>query len=261
MSEWQPDHYLLFAEERSRPCRDLAAQISIDSPEAVIDLGCGPGNSTAVLAGLWPEARITGLDSSPEMLERARRAYPRHQWVRGDVAEWASRNGADYDVVFSNAVMHWIGGHASLYPRLLSRVARGGVLAIQVPANLDGGAHRLMKEIAASPPWRGLFPPGRVVEPFVHTWDFYYDVLSAGARTVNIWETTYMHVLPNAEAIGHWYKATGLRPFLDALPEPGLRDRFLRDFIEAARAVFKPRPDGSVIFPFKRLFLIAGKGG
>jgi trans-aconitate 2-methyltransferase len=259
MRAWLPDHYLLFEEERTRPCRELAAHLRVDRPRTVIDLGCGPGNSTAVLAERWPDAKITGLDSSAEMLERARQKHPRHEWVQGGIHEWALSDGEAYDVVFSNAALHWLADHAGLYARLFARVAAGGVLATQVPANIHDVAHRMMRDVASSAKWRDRFPAGGVREWFVHEAAFYYDALATAAGRVDIWETTYQHVMPNVESIGEWYKTTGLRPFLAALPNQEDRDEFVRDYTEAARAEFKPRPDGCVLFPFKRLFVVAAK--
>jgi trans-aconitate 2-methyltransferase len=259
MPTWRPEQYLQFEEERTRPCRDLVARIPLDKPCAVIDLGCGPGNSTAVLGERWPSAKITGLDNSTAMLERARRSFPQHEWMRGDIAEWAASGGTDYDVVFSNAALQWVADHQDVYPRLLKRVRTGGVLAIQVPANMDAPAHQIMRDLASSPTWRDYFAPVGVREWHVHEAGFYYDVLSSCAKRLDLWETEYIHVMPNAESIGEWYKGSGLRPFLDVLPDEGCRDRFLKDYVSAVRGVYTPRPDGRVLFPFRRLFLIAYK--
>ena len=260
MPTWQPDQYLQFEEERTRPCRDLVAQIRVEDARTVIDLGCGPGNSTAVLAERWPAARITGLDSSAQMLERARQSDARHEWIQAEIADWSNSAHAEYDVVFSNAALHWVTDHAAVYPRLFARVAEGGALAIQVPANLDEPAHRIMRDLAASPQWRDRFPKARVREWFVHDRSFYYDLLApAGARSIGLWETTYIHVMPGAESIAEWYRATGMRPFLDALASDADREQFMKDYTEAIRAEYRPRPDGRILFPFRRLFLVANR--
>jgi len=257
MSTWRPKQYLLFEEERTRPVRDLVAQIPVASPRSVVDLGCGPGNSTAVLATRWPAARITGLDSSAEMLDRARQSNPRLEWVQGDITEWSSGAGREYDIVFSNAALQWVTDHAAIYPRLLNRVAAGGALAVQVPANINEPAHQIMRDLASSSAWRDRFPPSGVCEWFVHGIAFYYDVLAPAAKSINIWEMTYIHVMPDVESITEWYKATGMRPFLDCLPGAAERERFIKDYTDAIRCEYKPRPSGSVLFPFRRLFLIA----
>src|SRR5215831_14478153 len=177
MPTWNPGQYLRFGDERTRPCRDLAARIDVAPVRTVIDLGCGPGNSTSILQGLWPDADITGLDNSNEMIQVARAAMPGSRWIVGDIAEWAAGNDGQFDVVFSNAAMQWVDDHAAVYPRLLGRVASGGALAVQVPGNYDGPAHRLMREIAASAEWRDAFDSRKVREWHVHDLDFYYDVL------------------------------------------------------------------------------------
>jgi trans-aconitate 2-methyltransferase len=157
MPTWDAKQYLRF-DQRTRPCRELAARIDITAPERVIDLGCGPGNSTSVLAERWPESELTGLDSSPEMIAAARNAYPHRAWRIDDLAAWAGQNDRTYDVVFSNAALQWVDDHPVLLPKLLARVAGGGALAIQMPGNFDAPAHRIMRELAVSPAWRDRFP-------------------------------------------------------------------------------------------------------
>jgi trans-aconitate 2-methyltransferase len=264
MSGWNPNQYLKFAEERTQPCRDLAARIAVNNVRRAIDLGCGPGNSTAVLRDRWPNAEFTGLDSSAEMIERARREYPGQHWIVGDISEWA---GADhdashgqFDVVFSNAAMQWVDDHAAVYPQLFSRVAPGGALAIQIPGNIDALPHRLMREVAATPEWSRRFPPGKVNEWHHHEMEFYYDVLAPAAARLDLWATEYLHILPDAEAIVEWYRGTGLRPFLEALDTDAERARFIADYLEALRPHYPPRPAGGVLFPFRRIFLVAYRG-
>lgn len=257
MPTWNADQYLRFAEERTQPCRNLAARIAVASPRRVIDLGCGPGNSTEVLAKRWPDAELTGLDSSAEMIDAARRAHPRSRWLVGDIATWTAGDDGPFDVVFSNAAMQWVGDHAAAYPRLLQQAAPGGALAVQVPGNYDGLAHRLMRELATSEAWRGRFPAGGVREWHVHAPTFYYDVLAPHAARVDLWETEYVHVMPGPEAIVEWYKGTGLRPFLDALASDAERAGFTAGYLDAIRAAFPARPDGRVLFPFRRLFVVA----
>jgi len=260
MSGWNPNQYLKFAEERTQPCRDLAARIAVSNVRRVIDLGCGPGNSTAVLHDLWPDAEFTGLDNSAEMIERARREHPLQRWIAGDIAEWAAASDSQYDVVFSNAAMQWVDDHASVYPRLLSRVAPGGALAIQIPGNIDALPHRLMREVAATPQWSRWFPPGSVREWHHQEMEFYYDVLAPTAARLDLWATEYLHVLPDAGAIVEWYRGTGLRPFLELLETDAERQCFAADYLESLRPRFPPRAAGGVLFPFRRIFLIAYRG-
>jgi trans-aconitate 2-methyltransferase len=254
MPTWDAAQYLRFADERTRPCRDLAARIPVDAPERVVDLGCGPGNSTAVLAGLWPKAEIVGVDSSPEMIARAKVDYPKYAWVVGDLAEWQSDD--PFDVVFSNAALQWVPDHRALFPALHSHVAPGGVLAVQVPGDPEAIPHRLLRDLAASSDWRDFFPiPVRewsVLKP-----EEYYDILAPHATRLEIWLTDYLHVLPSVGAIAEWYRGTGLRPYLDALGDDG--PRFVGEFTAALARHYAPRADGRVIFPFRRLFLIAAR--
>jgi trans-aconitate 2-methyltransferase len=254
MPTWNAAQYLRFADERTRPCRDLAAAVTLEAPRRIIDLGCGPGNSTAVLAGRWPEAEIVGLDSSEAMIAAARRDAPDRSFLVGDIAAWTSE--APFDLVFSNAALQWVDAHEVVYPRLLAQVAPGGALAAQVPSNFDAAAHRAMRELAARPAWQGLLG-GEVREWHVHPPAFYYDALAPRAARLDIWETEYLQVMPDAAAIVAWYKGTGLRPFLDKLPGEATRQRFLGDYLEAITAAYPARPDGRVLFPFRRMFVIA----
>jgi trans-aconitate 2-methyltransferase len=254
MTSWDSAQYLRFAEERTRPCRDLAWRVALPSPRRIADLGCGPGNSTAVLAERWPDAEITGIDSAPDMLARARRDHPRFTWEQGDIAAWTPAQ--PFDLVFSNAALQWVPDHAALLPRLLGHLSPGGALAVQMPGNLDAPAHRLMRELSASPAWKDRFP-APVREWHVHEIPAYYDMLAGRAARLDLWVTEYVHVLESAAAIAEWYKGTGLRPFLDALADEGQRERFVADYAARLAEVFTPQPDGRVLFPFRRVFLLA----
>lgn len=301
MAGWNPEEYLKFRDERTQPCRDLAARISIPQVRTVIDLGCGPGNSTQVLAERWPDAQITGLDSDTSMINVAIESLPRGRWITGDIAKWAAgkppndtaeksssagmeepsgqntANPADvaaaentenevqpqdaelYDVVFSNAALQWLPDHGVLYPQLFSHVAPDGALAFQIPSSEDRPAYRLLREMAASIAWRKWFPTGRVRTWHSQQWEFYYDLLAPLATSVNVWLTEYFHVMPNAESIVEWYRATGMRPYLNAISEDADREKFIAEYTEKIRAAYKPRPDGKILFPFLRIFLIAYK--
>lgn len=256
-TSWDPNQYLRFAAERSRPCRDLLVRIEMPRVLRVVDLGSGPGNSTGLLLDRWPEAEITGVDNSVEMIAAARKERPAVRWMVEDIAQWAATTEGKFDVVFSNAALQWVDNHAELLPRLMARVELDGALAFQVPYNFDAAAHRLMREIAASSSWRKWFPEGAVREWHVHDVAFYYDVLAAHARNVDLWETEYIHVMPDAAAIVEWYKGSGMRPFLDAIHSAEDRERFTADYLERIREAFPKRADGRVLFPFRRLFAIA----
>lgn len=254
MPTWNPGQYLKFDDERTRPCRDLAARIRLENPQRIIDLGCGPGNSTQVLAERWPQAGITGLDSSPDMIRRAGEQYPQETWELGNIAEWTATQ--PYDLVFSNAAYQWVPDHARVMPHLLRQVAPGGVLAFQVPANINATAHELMRQVAASPAWKSRFPE-KIREWHAHSPAFYYDVLSEDAAHLDLWTTEYFHILDGPGAIVEWYKGTGLRPFLDLLPDEPTREKFLEDYLREIEAAFPRQKDGRVLFPFLRLFVIA----
>lgn len=280
MAGWNPDQYLKFSDERTQPCRDLAAHINLPKIRTAIDLGCGPGNSTQVLAERFPDAQITALDSDTAMINAAIQSHPRGRWITGDIVKWAagkppneaaeksaeataedtsrgSQDNEQYDVVFSNAALQWLPDHATLFPQLFSHVAPGGALAIQIPSAFDRPAHRLLREMAASIGWRKWFPTGRVRNWHAHDHEFYYDLLTPLASRIDLWQTEYFHVLPNAAAVVEWYRGTGMRPYLMAIGEDADRDKFIAEYTEKIRAAYRPRPDGRILFPFLRVFLIA----
>ncbi len=257
MPNWDATQYLQFAAERTRPCHDLVARIAVPSPRRVIDLGCGPGNSTQVLAERWPGSEITGLDSSADMIEAARRSAPDRRWLTGDIAHWTAGDNGPYDIVFSNAALQWVPDHRALYPRLLTQVALGGALAVQVPNNLDAPAHEIARSLAASSAWRNRFPAAGVREWHVHEAGFYYDLLAPHSERLDLWEAEYIHVMAGPEAIVEWYKGTGLRPFLEALSSPAEQQQFTAEYLELIRAAYPARADGHLLFPFRRLFLVA----
>ncbi|HVS53577.1 MAG TPA: methyltransferase domain-containing protein [Opitutaceae bacterium] len=259
MPTWNSDQYLKFAAERTQPAVDLAARIALASPARVVDLGCGPGNSTAVLAHRWPQAALTGLDNSAAMLATARKEMASVAWIESDIAAWsaAPHDAANrFDLIFSNAALQWVPGHARVLPALFARVAAGGALAFQVPANFDAPPHRLMRELATSAPWRSHFPT-LPREWHAHAAEFYYDTLAPLASRLDLWCTDYVHVLEGVDGIVEWYRGTGLRPWLDALPDEPTRTRFLAAYRARLVPYFPTRVDGRVLFPFRRLFVVA----
>jgi trans-aconitate 2-methyltransferase len=253
MPTWNPQQYLKFAEERSRPCRDLAARVDVAAPRRIIDLGCGPGNSAAILTERWPEAAITGLDSSEAMLDAARAASPQNEWRVGDIAEWAAASGDRFDVVFSNAALQWVADQGVVFPQLMARVAEGGALAVQAPGNYASPQHQMLREIARRASLR-------VREWHTHDLDFYYDALAPLASRLDLWATEYLQVMPDVESIVEWYKGTGLRPYLDALGDGLERERFLAEYLEGLRLIYSPQSNGAVLFPFRRIFIVAYQG-
>ena len=253
MPTWDPRQYLNFADHRLRPALDLLAQIPLEAPATVHDLGCGPGNITRLLAERWPTARVTGIDSSVEMLTKAHQEAPGIAFVQADIARW--QPPAPADLLFTNSTLQWLDDHPRLFPRLLGQLAPGGVLAVQMPHNHDAPSHVLMRAAAEAGPWQARLREVRSIAP-VGTPDAYYRILAPAARQVDIWETEYLHVLEGANPVVEWTKGTGLRPFLDALDEPD-RGRFLADYAERIARAYPPQADGRTLLPFRRIFIVA----
>lgn len=253
MPTWDEVQYLKFADARTRPVGELLTRIPGDASQVqrVVDLGCGPGNSTERLIERWPAAEITGVDSSPEMLARARKALPQVTWVLSDLR--AYRAQAPVDVLFANAVLQWVPDHTELLPQLFSQLRPGGALAIQMPYNFDEPSHRAMRTCA---PAAVLEAPGLRGADAVSTPEVYYDLLAPHARSVDIWQTRYEHVMPDAAAIVEWVKGTGLRPFLEALPAEQ-RPAYLAQYERAIAEAYPERADGRRLFSFPRLFVVA----
>ena len=252
---WQPECYLQFDAERTRPAADLLARVPLAAPGRVADLGCGPGNSTALLRARWPEAKILGLDSSPEMIEKARASGLEADWQVADIAAWQPERR--FELIYSNATLHWLPDHQALFPRLLSTVAPGGCLAVQMPGNFDAPSHRSLAETAAEGPWAASLD-GVLRESPVASLEVYYDLLAAGGARLDMWQTTYMQLLDGEDPVYAWMSGTALRPVLDKLGEdhlPAFKAALCRRLADA----YPRRPDGRTLFPFRRLFMVAIK--
>ena len=250
---WDPAQYLKFADQRLRPAVELLNRIDIAHPGTIYDLGSGTGNVTRLLKSRWPQAHITGVDQSREMLARARNEAPEISWEQVDLASWVPPARAD--LIYSNAALHWVGNHERLFPALFSALTPGGVLAVQMPHNFSDPSHTAIAEAVSSGPWRAklepLLRPPPVAEPV-----FYFDLLASRADEVDIWETEYLQVLTGEHPVKEWTKGTWLKPLLDAL-EGSERSAFEARYAELVAVAYPRRPDGRTLFPFRRLFIVA----
>ena len=254
MATWNPGQYLKFASERTQPSVDLASKIRIAAPRNVLDVGCGPGNSTRVLRERWPNARIVGLDNSAEMIAQARRDYPEGEWLMADAATFDAPG--QYDVVFSNAALQWIGDYESLLPRLMRAVAPGGCLAVQLPDDRESPLRRAALATAGSARWAAAAHCDATVH--YRTAEEVYGLVNPLGR-VDLWETTYYHVMASHRELIEWYKGSWLRPFLQALPDDRTRAKFEGEVLRKCRRHYPVESDGKVLYPFKRVFFVVYK--
>lgn len=253
---WDPDRYLTFADERGRPFVDLVARVPAREVRRVVDLGCGPGNLTAMLPGRWPDADVLGLDASPEMVTRARREVSAGvRFEVGDLRDW--RADEPVDVLVSNATLQWVPGHLDLLPQLLAQVAPGGWLAFQVPGNFGEPSHVLLRELAAGPRFAGHVD--QAAFPDAHDTQVYLEALLDLGCRVDAWETTYLHLLEGEDPVLRWISGTGARPVLQALPDD-LREALVAEYRLVLREAYPQGPHGTVL-PFRRVFVVAQAPG
>lgn len=253
MSNWNSEQYLKFQSERTQPAIDLAARLPLREPARILDVGCGPGNSTEALRRRYPQAAILGIDSSENMVANAAQNYPNLEFRLMDASGDLSALGK-FDIVFSNACLQWIPDQTGLLKRLAVLLQPGGVLAVQVPMNEQEPIHQIISETIANEKWKDYFHHPRVFYTLPPT--DYYQLLSAEFSQVFLWETTYYHILPSQESIMEWYRGTGLRPYLELLPKEQQQD-FENDIFQRVIRAYRRQEDGNVLFPFPRLFFLA----
>ncbi len=252
---WSAKTYVAFEDERTRPVRDLLGALPPIDARSVTDLGCGPGNSTEVLATRYPGARVAGIDTSPDMIAAARRRLPQIEFAVDDVSRWQAPG--PFDVILANAVLQWVPHHETLLPKLIGKLAPGGGLAVQMPDNLDTPAHRLMREVAENGPWAAKLAGASAARTSLPSVDRYYALLQPLCAKVDLWRTTYHHPLAGGpSAIVEWFKGSGLRPFVEPL-DGAERDAYLARYTAAIADAYPSLADGGVLLPFPRLFMVA----
>ncbi len=251
---WSAGQYLRFEDERTRPVRDLLAAVPTRNPRRTIDLGCGPGNSTEVLRDLFPGASVNGLDSSTAMIEAARKRLPDVPFAVADIRAWQPTER--YDVMLANAVVQWLPDHETLLPRLVSLLDDGGSLAVQMPDNLDQPSHTLMRDVARDPRWVNREQSALADRTTLGVPAWYYALLRTHAQRVDVWRTVYHHPLAGVEAVVEWFKGSALRPYLAPLSDAEAA-AFLDRYRTLLADAYETQPDGTVLLPFPRLFLVA----
>ncbi len=252
---WSAQQYVKFEDERTRPVRDLIARLPQVGASHAVDLGCGPGNSTELLRDRFPDAIVTGVDNSPEMIAAARARLPQTRFGLHDIATW-SETAEPVDVILANAAFQWVPDHAVLLPGLLGRLRPGGSLAVQMPDNLHEPAHVAMRAVAADSRWADRLAAAARPVDGQHDAGWYFDVLSEAGARVDIWRTIYHHRMAEVGGIVEWFKGSSLRPFLTALDEAE-QQAFVAAYQAAITPAYPRRSDGSVLLPFPRLFFVA----
>jgi trans-aconitate 2-methyltransferase len=252
--DWNARQYLKFEDERTRPPRDLLAQVPLQRAHRIFDLGCGPANSTELLIERFADAEVVGLDSSPDMLRQARERLPSRPFLQADLTTWSPDERTD--LLFANAVFQWIPDHTGVLRRLLQALSDGGVLAVQMPDNTSEPALALMETVAADGPWAATLQRARPARSELPRPQAYYDLLRPSCSHLDVWHTVYNHVMAGPDAIVEWFKGSALRPYLSALEQPE-RDRFIAAYTREIARAYPARHDGKVLLRFPRVFIVA----
>jgi trans-aconitate 2-methyltransferase len=252
VTTWEPQTYLRYADIRFRAGLDLIARIPKSDYPVIYDLGCGTGHLTRILADTFPQAKVTGIDSSPQMLAEARRAFPTIQWKQADIRSWRPRTPPA--LIYTNAALQWVPDHGHLLPSLLNKLQPGGILAMQVPRHFESPSHLGLKELVMQREWRARLEP-LLLAPIPPP-ETYWNWLSPHARNLDLWETIYLQVLDGRNPVVDFMRGTALRPFLSILSEREAA-KFVDAFAERMTAAYPTQPNGQTLFPFRRLFLVA----
>lgn len=256
MKDWNPEQYLRFKTERTQSAIDLVSRIEIIEPGSIIDIGCGPGNSTQILVNRWPNSEVVGLDSSISMIEKARHYYPHQKWIV-DNAENIDPD-INYDLIFSNSALQWIPHHEILLPKFFNCINPGGAVAVQIPMFMNMPVNTAIETAAGYHKWKNYTKGCSKFFTFKDP-EYYYDILNKLAARVELWETSYFHILNSQESIIDFLRSTGLRPYLDRLPSDRMRSEFEHDVLSECKKYYKVQSDGQVLFPFDRLFFVGYK--
>lgn len=256
MLDWNPALYRRYEDERTRPAQELLARVPLAEARRVVDLGCGPGNSTELLSRRFPAARVVGTDNSEAMLASARERLPEARFELSDIATWAPHEAPD--LIYANAALQWVPDHEKLIPRLFAALAPGGVLAVQMPDNREEPTHRLMRAVAAEAPWAEPIGDADRLRTLLLPLGGYYDLLAPEAARVDVWHTIYQHPMASAAAIVEWVRGTGLKPFVDRLPAD-LQASYLAEYERRVDQAYPARTDGKRLLAFPRMFIVAQK--
>lgn len=255
MSEWNSEQYLKFKSQRTQPAVDLAKRIKAEQPKSILDIGCGPGNSTAVLKERFPRSDILGVDSSENMIEKAKASYPDLDFRICDVTKELDSLGS-YDVIFSNACLQWIPDHRAFIPDVFGKLNKNGVLAVQMPMNGEEPLFKLISSITSEPRWG--FSAMNIEKNETLLPEEYFDILSSCTESFDIWETVYYHRMPSIGAMVEWTKGTRLRPYINALDKSGA-ELLEKEISERAAEIYGKQKNGEIIFKFRRFFFTAEK--
>lgn len=257
-TNWDAEKYIQFIEARTRPARDLLSAIpSHFQPNVVYDLGCGPGNSTLLLKNRWPNARLTGIDSSDNMLNSARKKFPNTQFIQDDISKF--HTSEKIDLIFSNAAFQWVNHHQTVIPRLIQQLRPQGILAVQMPNNFDSPAHQLIiNTLEMNPTWTPLINKlcYQNTDTPLYKIDDYYQLLSANQLTnLLLWETQYYHEMPNHQAILDWLSGTSLRPIFSVMNQEN-QHKFKHNYLKKIKTIYPKQPNHCILFSFNRIFMV-----